>query len=38
VCLLTPVNVTSVSLVVLIGVAPSVSLRHGRDSSCLGKI
>jgi hypothetical protein len=38
VCLLTLVNVTLYSLVVLVGVALCVSLRHDRDPSSLGKI
>jgi hypothetical protein len=38
VCPLTPVNVTSDSLVVLVGVALCVSLRHDRYPSSLRKI
>jgi hypothetical protein len=38
VCLLTLVKVTSISLVVLIGVTPCVSLIHDKDPSSLAKI
>jgi hypothetical protein len=38
VCPLTPVNVTTIQKVVLVGVTPSVSLRHDRDPSSIGKI